>query len=267
MRPLTRVVATGLFAVSLAGVLALRPTAAANHPQLASQTAAQAVAVEKVQAQSARAALAARELAASRHRAYLKSRAALAAAEAARRAARQAAQAAASVAAAKQPTTAVRRTAAAPTRVVSTETYLARGTRIYNSFHYDVSKLGYRMVFKPSVHGLLGLTDGTAHTVTVYIRSSESDLVLAHSIAHEIGHALDFSRGSDAKHNLYSSIRHLSTTQFWYGCNNCTDYATPAGDWAEVFAQWLAGPGDFRSQMGGVPTAAQLSQLDDLFRL
>ena len=267
MRPLTRVVAAGLLAGSLAGALALRPPAAADQPQLASQAAAQTLAVASAQAHSARVALAARELAASRHRAYLKSRASLAAAEAARRAARQAALAAVPVAAPTKQATAVRRATTATTRTVSTETYLARGTRIYNSFHYDVTKLGYRMVFKPSVHGLLGLTDGTAHTVTVYIRSSESDLVLAHSIAHEIGHALDFSRGSDAKHDLYSSIRHLSTTQFWFGCNNCTDYATPAGDWAEVFAQWLAGPGDFRSQLGGVPSAAQLSQLEDLFRL
>jgi hypothetical protein len=259
MRPLTRVAAAGLLVGAFAGALALRPPSATTQPLTATQAAAQTVAVATARAQSASIALAAaRQQTAARHQAYLRSRAALAASEAARRAA-------APVVTPKAAP--VRHTTAVVTRTVSTESYLARGTRIYNSFHYDVTKLGYRMVFKPSVHGLLGLTDGGARTVTVYIRSTESDVVLAHSIAHEIGHALDFSRGSDAKHQLYLSIRHLSTSQYWYGCNNCTDYATPAGDWAEVFAQWLAGPGDFRSQMGGVPSSAQLSQLGDLFRL
>lgn len=257
MRPLTRVAAAGLLVGAFAGALALRPTTATTQPLTATQAAAQTVAVATARAESASIALAAaRQQAAARHQAYLKAQAALAAA----RAARAARPTAAPAKPATKPTAVV-------TRTVSPEGYLARGTRIYNSFHYDVTKLGYRMVFKPSVHGLLGLTDGGARTVTVYIRSSESDLVLAHSIAHEIGHALDFSRGSEAKHQLYLSIRHLSTSQYWYGCNNCTDYSTPAGDWAEVFAQWLAGPGDFRSRMAGVPSSSQLSQLGELFRL
>ena len=264
MRPLTRVAAAGLLVGAFAGALALRPTPAPTQPLTVTQAAVQTVAVATARAESAGiAAAAARQQAVSRHRAYLQAQAAMVAA----RQARAVAAAAAKPAPTKPAVKPAVKPAAVVTRTFSTESYLERGTRIYNSFHYDVTKLGYRMVFKPSVHGLLGLTDGGARTVTVYIRSTESDLVLAHSIAHEIGHALDFSRGSEAKHQLYLSIRHLSTSQYWYGCNNCTDYATPAGDWAEVFAQWLAGPGDFRSQMAGVPSSSQLSQLGELFRL
>lgn len=262
MRPLTRVAAAGLLVGSLAGALAMRPTPASTSPITATEAAVQTTVVTAAHAAASRVALAqARDQAAARHQAYLRAKAALAAAEAARAAAEKAARAATAEAVAPQPA----RTTVA--QAASTETYLQRATRIYQSFHYDVSALGYRMVFKPSVHGLLGLTDGNARTVTVYVRSSESDLVLAHSIAHEMGHALDFYRGSEAKHQLYLSIRGISSGKDWYGCNNCTDYATPAGDWAEVFAQWLAGPGDFRSQMAGVPSKAQLDRLGELFRL
>jgi hypothetical protein len=52
----------------------------------------------------------------------------------------------------------------------------------------------------------------------------------------------------------------------WYGCDGCTDYRSPAGDWAEVFAYWLAGPGDFRSQMGPPPDAAHMALIAQLYR-
>ena len=143
-----------------------------------------------------------------------------------------------------------------------------RAQRIYAGFHYDVGRLGYRIVFKPAVPGLLGLTDSRTRTITVYVRSSETDLVLAHTIAHEMGHAVDFTRGTAARHGRYQTVRGIRrSVSAWYGCNSCTDYTTSAGDWAEVFAQWLAGPGDYRSRMAAAPTAAQLAVLAPLFRL
>ena len=51
----------------------------------------------------------------------------------------------------------------------------------------------------------------------------------------------------------------------WFGCDECSDYATPAGDFAEVFEYWLLGPGDFRSQMGPPPSSEQLELLSHLF--
>ena len=263
---MTRVAAAGLIAGSLAGAAALRPTSAHTVSVAPTQSRLQAVAVSSVldqqaeaQARAQAAALgASRAVLASRRQAYLRSRATQVAAQRARAAA--AARAASAVSAASS----------TPARAVVakrvTESPIARGQRIYAALHYDVTRLGYRIVIRPSVNGLLGLTDATARTITVYVRSSESDLVVAHSIAHEIGHALDFTRGSAAKHTLYLTIRHLAA-QRWFGCNDCTDYATPAGDWAEVFAQWLAGPGDFRSRMAGAPSAAQLTLLTPLFSL
>lgn len=146
-----------------------------------------------------------------------------------------------------------------------TETPHQRGQRLLASLHYDWKRLGYRIVFLPEKRGYLGFTDGKVKLVTIYVRTRESDLVLAHSIAHELGHVLDFTHGTPAKRAAYLSLRGINPTTAWFGCSGCTDYATPAGDWAEVFAYWLAGPGDFRSQMGQAPNKAQVAAISQLY--
>ncbi|MDX6217045.1 MAG: hypothetical protein QOG99_2629 [Frankiales bacterium] len=159
----------------------------------------------------------------------------------------------------------VHRSIAAPAAPVRIETPNQRGQRVLASLHYNWQRMGYRIVFLPERQGYLGFTDGGTKTVTIWVRRSETDLVLAHSIAHELGHVLDFTQGSAAKHAAYLTLRNLSPTTSWYGCNGCTDYRTPAGDWAEVFAYWLAGPGDFRSQMGPPPSAERMKAIAQLY--
>ncbi len=154
----------------------------------------------------------------------------------------------------------------APAPPVRVETPTQRGMRVLASLHYDWQRLGYRIVFLPEKKGLLGFTDGGRKTVTIWVRRKQSDLILAHTIAHELGHVLDFTHGSDAKHAAYLTLRGLNPLADWYGCNGCTDYRTPAGDWAEVFAYWLAGPGDFRSEMGPPPGPAQMKAIAQLYR-
>lgn len=146
------------------------------------------------------------------------------------------------------------------------ETPAQRGARVLASLHYPYQALGYRFAFLPGRGGYLGLTDAGARQVTIWVRSSESDVVLAHTIAHELGHVLDFTRGTPVRRAKYLLVRGLAS-QPWFGCDGCTDFRSPAGDWAEVFAQWVAGPGDFRSEMAGAPTRAQLTALDALFTL
>jgi hypothetical protein len=161
----------------------------------------------------------------------------------------------------------VPRVAATQRPVRRVESAAQRGARVLASLRYPYQWLGYRIEFLPDKHGYLGLTRSDQRLIQIYVRSSESDLVLSHSIAHEIGHALDFSRSSLVTHRAYLTIRGLSTSLDWYGCSGCTDYRTPAGDWAEVFAYWLAGPGDFRSQVAGAPSRTQLKALGALFAL
>ncbi|MCU1601893.1 MAG: hypothetical protein JWO22_2602 [Frankiales bacterium] len=159
--------------------------------------------------------------------------------------------------------------AAKPKPVVhklAAETPNQRGQRVLASLHYNWQRLGYKVVFKPERKGYLGYTDGTTKTVTIWVRTRETDVVLAHTIGHELGHVLDFTHGNDAKHALYLSLRGISPTTPWYGCYGCTDYRTPAGDWAEVFAYWLAGPGDFRSEMGPPPSKAKMAAIAALYK-
>jgi hypothetical protein len=149
--------------------------------------------------------------------------------------------------------------------VVRPETASQRGTRVLNSLHYNWQRLGYKIKFLPGRTGYLGLTDGNTKTVTIWVRAQQTDLVLAHTIAHELGHVLDFTQGNPAKRATYLTLRGINPLTPWFGCGGCTDYATPAGDWAEVFAYWLAGPGDFRSQMAPPPNAAQMSAIRLLY--
>jgi hypothetical protein len=147
------------------------------------------------------------------------------------------------------------------------ETPAQRGARVLASLHYPWQALGYSVVFLPGRDGYLGLTDAQAKRVTIWVRGTESDVVLAHTIAHELGHVLDFTHGISTRRALYLSLRGLAPGSEWFGCPGGTDFQTPAGDWAEVFAYWLAGPGDFRSTVGPVPTPAQLAALRSLFVL
>ena len=158
------------------------------------------------------------------------------------------------------------RPAARPAPVVAAvESPAARGARVLASLGYDWQPLGYRIRFLPARDGLLGLTNPSRRLVEVYVKDSESDLVLAHTIAHELGHVVDAVHGTADRRASYLRLRGLDPGAAWFGCARCTDYATPAGDWAEVFAAWLAGPGDFRSELAGAPSNAQLQQLAPLF--
>jgi hypothetical protein len=51
----------------------------------------------------------------------------------------------------------------------------------------------------------------------------------------------------------------------WYGCSRCADFATPAGDFAEVYAQWATGASSNRSQLSGDPGRAELAGLASRF--
>ncbi|MCW2599131.1 MAG: hypothetical protein JWM02_960 [Frankiales bacterium] len=264
----TRPIALALSAVVLAITVTSEPAGADRAARLValSETEIQTVALaarQREASQRTQASLQAQQ----RHQAQQARRIhALAAAKA--RAQRRAANAqAAARALAAQQAPAADRTARATAGVRRTESAVQRGQRVLASLHYGWQTLGYRFEFLPSRAGYLGLTIPRQKLVQIYVRGSQSDLVLAHSIAHELGHVLDLTRGSGAKRAQYLSIRTLSQRLTWYGCSGCTDYQTPAGDWAEVFAYWLAGPGDFRSQLAAAPASGQLAALGPLFRL
>jgi hypothetical protein len=100
-------------------------------------------------------------------------------------------------------------------------------------------------------------------TIEIYVRPDESVDMLAHVIAHEIGHAVDLVYGSDQRRSVWFDLRNISPRP-WFTCSMCQDFSTPAGDFAETFAYWQLG-GFSRSMLAPAPSPAQLSQLSPLF--
>jgi hypothetical protein len=130
---------------------------------------------------------------------------------------------------------------------------------------YPWQSLGWTIEFKPGPPGYLGLAVGPERRVEIYVRDSHSVTDVAHTLAHEIGHAVDLTYGIEYRRSEYRRLRGLDPDSDWFGCDACSDYATPAGDFAEVFEYWLLGGGDFRSRLAGPPTAAELEILSTLF--
>ena len=129
---------------------------------------------------------------------------------------------------------------------------------------YPWRQLGYRIVFMGPEPTLWGRTSQRSMSmIEIYVRPDESVDMLAHVIAHEIGHAVDLVYGNDQRRSLWFEMRGISPRS-WFACSMCQDFSTPAGDFAETFAYWQLG--DFsRSQLAPAPTPAELSQLATFF--
>jgi hypothetical protein len=85
--------------------------------------------------------------------------------------------------------------------------------------------------------------------------------LLRHVIGHEPGHAYDTAHLTPATRRAWQLARGIPVTTPWYGCSGCTDFATPAGDFAEVYAQWASGSGTNDSELAGDVPMDQLGQL------
>lgn len=123
---------------------------------------------------------------------------------------------------------------------------------------------GTTVTFEPGKPEVLGTTtiEG-ALRVAIYVRpcAEENDALLRHVIAHELGHAWDRAKMTPERREQYLRVRRIRTDVPWFGCAGCTDFATPAGDFAETYAQWLRGSGEGRSELGPPATSAQLEAI------
>ena len=122
------------------------------------------------------------------------------------------------------------------------------------------------MVFEVYRGTYQGLADSGRKVVTIWVRSTDTRGKLRITIAHEMGHVLDYTALTAHDKGRYLSLRGRSgSTAAWYPANGTSDYASPAGDFAEVYALYLAGAGDFRSTFAPQPTSTQLSSLGQFF--
>ena len=143
-----------------------------------------------------------------------------------------------------------------------------RGAYAMRRITYNWRKTGYTIVFLPARRGITGMTYPSTRRIEVYVRSCSkmTNAYLAETIAHEIGHAVDFTLGTDAWQRKWQLARHISLSIPWYGAPYATDFSTPAGDFAETFGAWQVPDGPNDSHWGR-PSAAQLKLLIPLMNL
>lgn len=171
------------------------------------------------------------------------------------------------------PTTSVPTTtspiAAAPITAAPTTTpvvdFQARGQAALATIGYNWQENlpGWTITFSPGRDGVIGYTYTNEHRIEIFVRDSISDSLLRHVIAHEIGHAVDVSLNSSDDRTRWQKARDIGGSPWWPG-NGVSDYSTGAGDFAESFAAWQVGSGNFRSKIGSAPTGDQMALLAEL---
>lgn len=113
---------------------------------------------------------------------------------------------------------------------------------------------GWRIVFAVYRGSWQGLADTGTRQVTVWVRPTDTVARVQVTVAHELGHVLDYTTLTDADRQRYLAMRGRSDCRDpWYPRNGTSDYASPAGDFAEVYALWRGGRGDFRSRFAPAP--------------
>ncbi len=117
--------------------------------------------------------------------------------------------------------------------------------------------------FLPEKDGLYGLTLVPDKRIEVYVRNSQTKELLAHVIAHELGHAVDVTLNDGPDRRTWAEVRGTGDNPWWPG-NGTTDFSTGAGDFAESFAAWQVGGESFRSTLAGPPTQSQIELLAQL---
>ena len=124
----------------------------------------------------------------------------------------------------------------------------------------------YRVEFRPGRADVLGLAHLPERRVEIFVRScsAQSDSLLRHVIAHEIGHLIDADT-MPARRTEWLRARGISPSMPWFGCDSCSDFATPAGDFAEVYAQWQRSASDNPSELAPAPSSAALAELAGRF--
>lgn len=109
---------------------------------------------------------------------------------------------------------------------------------------YPWRQLGYSVVFLPGEPGLLGKTIPSSHTIQIFVRQGETFDRMSHALAHELGHAVDLTYNNAGRRAQWRQLRGIDESLPWFLWGG-RDYASPAGDFAETFAYWQAGPSDY----------------------
>jgi hypothetical protein len=114
------------------------------------------------------------------------------------------------------------------------------------------AQLGYTLRVAGPVGGLRGQTDNATRTITLFVAPGDMPNVVAHDLAHEIGHAFDARRLTAAQRAAYLRARGAAGAP-WLPGPQASDYRSGAGDFAEVFALCHAASPVYRSRLAARP--------------
>jgi hypothetical protein len=116
-------------------------------------------------------------------------------------------------------------------------------------------RLGHRIALAPPRPGVRAERNAGTRTITLYLDPPDAPHRVAHDLAHELGHAWDARHLDDAGRRAYLRRRGASGAA-WFPEPGTADYATGAGDFAEVFARCHAAGPEFRSRLAPAPADA-----------
>ncbi|MDH5520413.1 MAG: hypothetical protein OEZ14_07760 [Acidimicrobiia bacterium] len=116
---------------------------------------------------------------------------------------------------------------------------------------------GWTVEFDDGREGLFGLTLVDDKRIEVYVRHDQTDDLLVHIVAHELGHAVDVTLNKGGDRRAWQAARGIENEP-WWPSSASSDFRTGAGDFAESFAYWQAESDNFRSKLGPPPSADQL---------
>lgn len=126
-------------------------------------------------------------------------------------------------------------------------------------------QLQYEIVFLGPKPGFRAMTLSREHRIEVYVRPGDDPRLLAYDIAHELGHVIDLMHNTSETRKRWMESRGIDPQTPWFGCNRCSDFDTPAGDFAETFALLLLGPQYFSGRIAKPPTTDQVRALTEFF--
>lgn len=134
-------------------------------------------------------------------------------------------------------------------------------TRI--SYPWAENLPGWTVEFHDGRDGLFGLTMVDDKRIEIYVRTDQTDDLLVHILAHELGHAVDVTLNSGDDRRRWQTVRDIEDEP-WWPSSAASDFRTGAGDFAESFAYWQAESENYRSKLGSAPTEAQLELMAEL---
>ena len=125
--------------------------------------------------------------------------------------------------------------------------------------------LEYQIVFMDPQTGYRAMTYPKQHRIEIYARPGDDSPRLAHDIAHELGHAVDVTYNTPEMRRKWMELRGIDPDTSWFACNKCSDFSSPAGDFAETFALLQVGPEYFSGRIASRPTAEDIPRLIAFF--